>query len=204
MIDKKISHESVKSDCVSVGKKQKKEEKKQEKLSWSQDLQTDLVDIISNNKRYRRKLSFTNSKYASNAEVYECMKNEIKKRCAERNEQFLHNVTQTRNKFKKLMSICKAALPTQKTASGIKRFQDQQEYGQWFDVLVPLMKKKTKVSCQPEQVIEPNAGECGASSLDPESSVGSDVTVDPIDQAILDGLPEMTKSRSAPEITSDS
>ena len=102
------------------------------------------------------------------------------------------------------MSICKAALLTQKTASGIKRFQDQKEYGQWFDVLVPLM--KTKVSCHPEQAIEPSAGESGVSSLDPESSVGSDVTVDTIAQDILDGLPEMTKSRSrsAPEITSDS
>ena len=65
---------------------------------------------------------------------------------------------------------------------------------------------KTKVSCQPEQAIEPSAGESGVSSLDPESSVDSDVTVDTIDQHILDGLPEMTKSRSrsAPKITSDS
>ena len=128
----------------------------------------------------------------------------MKKRCAERNEQLLHNVTQTRNKFKKLMNICKAALLTQKTASRIKRFQNQKEYGQWFDVLVLLM--KTKVSCQPEQAIEPSAGESGVSSLDPESSVGSDVTVDTVDQDILDGLPDMTKSRSrsAPDITSDS
>ena len=158
-------------DNVSAGKEQKKEGKKQEKLLWSQDLQTDLVDIISNNERYRRKLIFTNSKNASNAEVYECVIKELKKRCAERNERFLHNVTQTRNNFKKLMSICKASLLTQKTASGIKRFQDQKEYRQWFDVLVPLM--KAKVSCQPEQAIEPSAGESRVSSLDPESSVGS-------------------------------
>ena len=100
IIDKKSSQESDESDSVSAGKKQKKEGKKQEKLLWSQDLQTDLVDIISNNERYRRKLIFTNSKNASNAEVYECVIKELKKRCAERNERFLHNVTQTRNKFK--------------------------------------------------------------------------------------------------------
>ena len=96
------------------------------------------------------------------------------------------------------MNICKAALLTQKTVSGIKRFQNQKEYGQWFDVLVPLM--KTEVSCQPEQAIEPNAGESGVSSLDP------DMTVDTVDQDILDGLPEMTKSRSrsAPDIASGS
>ena len=143
MIDKKRSHESDESDSVSAGKKQKKEGKKQEKLLRSQDLQTDLVDIISNNERYRRKLMFTNSKNASNAEVYECVIKELKKRCAERNEQFLHNVTQTRNKFEKLMSICKAALLTQKTASGIKRFQDQKEYGQWFDENKSVMPART-------------------------------------------------------------
>ena len=85
MIDKKSSHESNESDSVAAGKKQKKEGKKQEKLLWSQDLQTDLVDIISNNERYRRKLIFTNSKNASNAEVYECVIKRIEeKMCREK------------------------------------------------------------------------------------------------------------------------
>ena len=52
MIDKKRSHESDESDVVSAGKKQKKEGKKQEKLLWSQDLPSDLVDVISNNECY--------------------------------------------------------------------------------------------------------------------------------------------------------
>ena len=51
MIDKKRSHKSDESDSVSAGKKQKNEGEKQEKLPWSQDLQTDFVDIISNNER---------------------------------------------------------------------------------------------------------------------------------------------------------
>ena len=110
MIDKKSSHESDESDSVSAGKKQKKEGKKQEKLLWSQYLQTDLVDIISNNERYRRKLIFTNSKNAINAEVYECVIKELKKRCAERNERFLHNVTQTRNRSKLKGKIIPALL----------------------------------------------------------------------------------------------
>ena len=101
MVDKKRSHKSNESDSVSAGKKKKKEGKKQEKLLWSQDSQTDLADIISNNECYMQKLIFTNSKNASNAEVYEGIIKELKKRCAERNEQLLHNVTQTRNKFKK-------------------------------------------------------------------------------------------------------
>ena len=53
MVDKKKSHKPNESDSVSAGKKQKKEGKKQEKPLWSQDLQTDLVDIISNNECYR-------------------------------------------------------------------------------------------------------------------------------------------------------
>ena len=114
-INKEKTLESKGSD--SVGKKQKKG---MPKLLWSQDLQNDLVDIICNNEHYKRKLIFTNSKNSSNAEVYESVIKELKKRCAERNEVFKHNVKQTRNKFKKLMSNCKNALLTQKTASGNK------------------------------------------------------------------------------------
>ena len=36
---------------------------------------------------------------SANAEVYECVIKEVKKTRAERNEQLLHNVTQTKNKF---------------------------------------------------------------------------------------------------------
>ena len=135
MIDKKRSQESDESDSVSAGKKQEKGGKKHEKLFWSQDLQTDLVDIIFNNERYRGKLIFTNSKNASNADIYECVRKELKKRCAERNEEFLHYVTQTELNFKSLWAL-KSCITYPKTASEIKRFQDQKE----FDVLVPLMK----------------------------------------------------------------
>ena len=81
---------------------------------------------------------------------------EMSASCQERGETFKFTLDQTRNKFKKLMSICKNALLTVKTASGIKRFQDEKEYGKWFDVLLPLM--KTRLLCQPDQAIEPSVG----------------------------------------------
>ena len=86
------------------------------KALLTDNLLNDLVDIISNDERHRRKLIFTNSRTASNAEVYEKVIKEMVKRCQERSEPFQFNVTQTRNKFKKLMSTCKTALMTQKNS----------------------------------------------------------------------------------------
>ena len=105
--------------------KAKRSSKVGPKALWTDNLLNDLVDIIYNDERHRRKLIFTNSMTASNAEVYEKVIKEMVKRCQERSEPLQFNVTQTRNKFKKLMSTCKTALMTQKAASGIKRFQDQ-------------------------------------------------------------------------------
>eukprot|EP00112_Aurelia_sp_Birch-Aquarium-sp1_P026107 Seg9047.2 transcript_id=Seg9047.2/GoldUCD/mRNA.D3Y31 product="hypothetical protein" protein_id=Seg9047.2/GoldUCD/D3Y31 len=41
-----------------------------------------------------------------------------------------------------------------KTATGIKRLQDEKGYGPWFDQLFALV--KIRDSCQPEQAIEPS------------------------------------------------
>ena len=40
------------------------------------------------------------------------------------------------------------------TASEIKRFQDKKSLGTWFDILLPLV--QPRVSCQPEQGVEPS------------------------------------------------
>ena len=77
---------------------------------------------------------------------------EMSARCQKRNEPFGFTLDQTRNKFKKLMSICKNAFLTIKTASSIKRFQDEKEHGKWFDILHPLME-----TCQPDQAVEQSA-----------------------------------------------
>ena len=75
---------------------------------------------------------------------------------------------------------------------GIKRFQDQKHSGQWFDVLLPLMKRK--VTCQTEQAIEPSASETTASSPDLEAAAdGSDDTTD---NDIMDNVKEKPKPAS--------
>lgn len=125
------------------------------KAIWSTELLNDLVDIIANNDNYKRKLIFTNIPKASNAEAYRNIVKDMNSRCQERGETFQLSLCQTRNKFKKLMSICKSALLTMKTASGIERFQDDKQFGSWFNVLTQIM--KSRPSCQPDQGIEPGS-----------------------------------------------
>ena len=57
-----------------------------------------------------------------------------------------------------------------KTASGIKRFQEDQELGAWFNKLLSVV--KTIDSCQPEQSIEPDTI-CSSSSTSSISMEGS-------------------------------
>lgn len=76
-------------------------------------------------------------------------------RAKERREEVPFNVNQLRTKFKKLVAECKKISLTIKTATGIKRVQDEKCYGPWFDQLYSLV--KTRDSCQPEQSIEPSA-----------------------------------------------
>ena len=78
---------------------------------------------------------------------------ELQVRAKERREEVPFNVNQLRTKFKKLVAECKKISLTIKTATGIKRVQDEKCYGPWFDQLYSLV--KTRDSCQPEQSIEP-------------------------------------------------
>ena len=175
------------------------------KVKWTEDLENDLIDIICSNEHYKRKLILINSRTASNAEVYEKVMKEMSTRCQERDESFQFTLDQTRNKFKKCMSICKSALLTLKTASGIKRFQDEKEYGKWFDTLLPSM--KTRVSCQPEQAIEPSASGSQSGSHDTHESSDVNEAVSgsadspsrksSIDNDILNDLPSCSNSTSS-------
>ena len=58
------------------------------------------------------------------------------KACAnQRNEavEFSCNILAIRNKFRKVVSECKRAAMLMKSASGIKRFQEEHGYGKWFN-----------------------------------------------------------------------
>ena len=84
---------------------------------------------------------------------------------------FEYDVKQTREKFKRCIGICKDAAMKIKTASGITRFQEDKEYGTWFNKLFNVM--KSTANCQPEQSIEPDSQNYGSSSDSEERGTNS-------------------------------
>ena len=116
------------------GKEKKGKEKKKpgRKSTWSVEAIDNFVDIIVNNNYYQKKLVFTNTKNQKNGEIYENIIIELTERSAERGEviKFTHfTVPQLRTKFTKCVSECKQAALTMKTATGIKRFQEERGWG---------------------------------------------------------------------------
>ena len=84
---------------------------------------------------------------------------------------FEYHVKQTREKFKRCIGICKDAAIKIKTASGITRFQEDKEYGIWFNKLFNFT--KSTASCQPEQSIERNSQNYGSRSDSEERGTNS-------------------------------
>ena len=144
---------SSSDDAPPIEKKTKK--KAGRKAKWSDSLVNDMVDIVVNSEYYKKRLIFMNLKNKKNGEIYEKVLKELQVRAKERREEIPFNVNQLRTKFKKLVAECKKISLTIKTATGIKRVQDEKCYGPWFDQLYSLV--KTRDSCQPEQSIEPSA-----------------------------------------------
>ena len=75
---------------------------------------------------------------------------------------------QLHNKFKKAVAECKKAALTIKSATGIKRFQDEKNYGPWFNQLFGLV--KTWDYCQLELSVEPSADTPSPQADSPEGS----------------------------------
>jgi len=91
---------------------------------------------------------------------------ELKERASARGDKLTMTVAQMRTKFKKCVSQCKQAALTQKTATGVKRYQEDRGFGKWFNALFDVV--KTKDSCQQERALEPSA-----SSSSPPCTPGS-------------------------------
>lgn len=128
----------------------------------------------------------TNVKNVKNSQYYDQVIQEIKQRCEERNEEFLFDVKQTRQKFKRCVTICRNAVMKVKTASGIKRFQEDKELGNWFGKLLPLISSMD--NCQPQQSIEP-----GHSQID--SSTENDAEIDEkSDSGETSSTPDLSES----------
>lgn len=149
----------------------KRKKKPGRKGRWTDDILNDFIDIIASDDYFKKKLIFINTKNQQNGVIYEKILNELKIRCRERGEEFDCTVAQARNKFKKCVSECKKAALTLKTATGIKRFQEDRGYGSWFNQLFQLV--KCRDSCQPDQAIEPSTSSTdGASNQDTSDEVG--------------------------------
>ena len=97
--------------------------------------------------------------------MYSKLKKYLQERLSARGQEFQFTVTQLRNKLKELISECKKAALTIKTATRIDRFQEQKSYGSWFSMLFSLV--KTRDSCQPERAVEPSTG--GSEDVDGQS-----------------------------------
>ena len=112
----------------------------------------DLVDIILENDTYRTKLLLTNVKNAKNGIYYDQVVNKMKERYKTREEDFPFDISQTREKFKRSINICRETAMKIKKMSGIQRFQVEKSYGIWFGKLMPFV--SSIHSCQPQQAIE--------------------------------------------------
>ena len=64
-------------------------------------------------------------------------------------------MNQARQKFRCCVVACRAAALKIRTSSGIKRFQESKDYGEWFNKLMRYV--VTMGSCQRGQSIEPSA-----------------------------------------------
>ena len=132
-----------------------KKNRKGRKFQWKESFVDDLVDIIVENEKYRQKLLLTNVKNAKNGQYMESVVKEIQERCTERGEESPYDVNQNRQKFRRCVQTCRAAALKTKTTSGITRFQESKDYGQWFNKLMQYI--STMDSCQREQAIESSA-----------------------------------------------
>ena len=81
------------------------------------------------------------------------MLKELKSRSEGKGKSVPFTVGHVRTRFKKCIRECKKAALTIKTATGVKRFQDEKNYGVWFDRLFELV--KTRDSCRPDLTTEP-------------------------------------------------
>ena len=178
--DEKIEERSSDDDEIEEGgslglfvKKSKGKKKKSGRKSpWTSEDIDDFIDIVVSNTYYKRKLIFTNTKCQRNGEIYAEILTELKKRATARGKELEFSVKQLRTKFKKCVSDCKQAALTIRTATGIKRFQENRGLGSWFKALFAVV--QTRDSCQPDQAIEPSSLEQSTSSEKSSKSADSD------------------------------
>ena len=111
--------------------------------------------------------SCTNSKNTKNNEVYCKVQKEVEKRYTG-SSNFPYSTGQTRTKFKRCITNCKKLALTITTTTGVKRIQEQRDYGPWFNQLFSLVQSRD--SCDPELAEEPSFSRNASSSVSTETS----------------------------------
>ena len=106
-----------------------------------------MVDVIYSNDNFARKLIFTNSKNSRNNKVYVQVQKEVETRYTG-SSSFPYSTGQMRTKFKCCVAECKKLALTIKTATGVKRIQEDHGYGPWFNQLFSLVQSRD--SCNPQ------------------------------------------------------
>ena len=112
-----------------------------------------MIDIICPDEIMKKKLIFRNQKFAANASIYEKIADLMNQRETKNDRKYRVSFSQTRNKFKKLVSECNSVSITQGTGNGIARYQVEKSYRKWWDVLFPLISRRE--SSDPKNMLEP-------------------------------------------------
>ena len=72
-----------------------------------------------------------NTKNTKYGQYMDCVVKELKGSGADWGEEFPFDMNQTRQNFRRFVVTCRAAALKIKTSSGIKRFQESKDYGDW-------------------------------------------------------------------------
>ena len=104
----------------------------------------------------KKKLDSRNQKFPANANIFDKIADLMNQRATNNDRKYRVSFSQVWNKFKKVVSECKSVTLTQRTASGIARYQAERGYGKWWDIRFPLV--ASRESSDPNNMIEPSFG----------------------------------------------
>ena len=111
-------------------KKNNKLKKKGRKCQWSEPLVINLAYIIVENYKYMETLLMTDTKNAKNGQYMDCIIKELKDKCVDQGKEFLFDMNQTRQKFRRCVVACRAVTLKIKISYRTKRFQKSKDYGE--------------------------------------------------------------------------
>ena len=117
----------------------------------------DLVDIKCSDEETKKMLLCRNQKFAANNALHQKVVMEVNQQIkgCKKSFPFEVTVTQTRNKFKKLISVSVAKSLTRRTATGLSRYKLEKGYCKWCNELFPLV--ASRESSDRSNNIEPSA-----------------------------------------------